>query len=134
MVTAAVAEGQMAHLAKKAIDARQAVRIAERFVRENGYTDFVPDDPSQLVPESVEFSRDRRDWLKNRQSTLKPKAVGYLKDSGSKSKGWIVGFALVKPRNSTRPVGRAVTMDARGHNVRVEHKGFLLDGLEPRAE
>jgi hypothetical protein len=31
-------------LAKGTIDARQAVAIAERFVRENGYTDFVPDD------------------------------------------------------------------------------------------
>jgi hypothetical protein len=61
-------------------------------------------------------------------------AVGHLKGSRSNLKGWTVGFALVKPRDSTRPVGRAVTMDARGHNVRVEHVGFYLEGLEPRPD
>jgi hypothetical protein len=134
MVTAGVAEGQVARRAKKAIDARQAVRIAERFVRRNGYTDFIPDDPRQLVPESIEFSRDRRDWLKARHNTLKPKAVGYLKGSRNNSKGWTVGFALVKPTDSTPAVGRAVTMDARGHNLRVEHMGFYLDSLESRPD
>jgi hypothetical protein len=130
VMTAGVAEGQVARRAKKAIDARQAVRIAERFVRENGYTDFIPVDPRQLNPESIEFSHGRRDWLKGRHNTLKPKSVGHLKGP----KGWTVGFALVKPRDPTRPVGRAVTMDARGRNVRVEHMGFNLDGLEPRPD
>jgi hypothetical protein len=134
MVTAGVAERQVARRAKKAIDARQAVWIAEQFVRENGYTDFIPVDPRQLVPESIEFSRDRRDWLKGRHNTLKPKAVGYLKGSRNNPEGWTVGFALVKPRDSTRAVGRAVTMDARGHNVRVEHMGFYLDSLESRPD
>jgi hypothetical protein len=134
MATAGVAEGQVARRAKKAIDARQAVQIAERFVRENGYTDFIPDDPRQLVPESMEFSRDRRDWLKGRHNTLKPKAVGYRKGSRNDPKGWTVGFALVKPSDATRAVGRAVTMDTRGRSVRVEHMGFYLERLETRPD
>jgi hypothetical protein len=80
-LAAGVARGQVPRRAKRAIDARQAVRIAERFVRENGYTDFIPDDPRRLVPESIEFSRNRRDWLKARHNELKPQAVGYRNGS-----------------------------------------------------
>src|SRR4051794_6037922 len=65
-LAAGAAWGQVPRRAKGAIDARQAVRIAERFVRENGYTDFVPVGPRRLVPESIEFSRDPRVWLKER--------------------------------------------------------------------
>jgi hypothetical protein len=118
----------------KAIDARQAVRIAERFVRENGYTDFVPKEPRRLVPESIEFSRDRRAWLEERHNQLKPRAVGYREGSRNDPQGWTVGFAPVKPADGGRPVGRAVTMDAKGRRVRVEHMGFNLERLEPRAD
>jgi hypothetical protein len=130
MIVIALLAGGFAWL--RPLTADEVVRIAERFVRENGYTDFTPDDSRQLVPESIEFSRDRRDRLKRRHNTLKPKAVGYLTGSRNNPEGWTVGFARVKPSDSTQPVGRAVTMDARGHAVRVEHKDFYLDGLEPR--
>jgi hypothetical protein len=133
-LAAGVARGQVPRRAKRAIDARQAVRIAERFVRENGYTDFIPDDPRRLVPESIEFSRNRRDWLKSRHNELKPQAVGYRNGSRNDPKGWTVGFALVKPTDATPPVGRAVTMDARGRRVRVEHMDFYLRRLEPRPD
>jgi hypothetical protein len=116
------------------IDARQAVGIAERFVRENGCTDFVPDDLSRLVPESIEFSANPRDWVKGRHNELKPQAVGYRKGSPNDPEGWTVGFALVDPMNETRGVGRAVTMDAKGRRARVEHMGVDLKGLEPRPD
>ncbi len=116
------------------IDARQAVRIAERFVRENSYTDFVPDDLSRLVPESIEFSANPRDWVKGRHNELKPQAVGYRKGSRNDPEDWTVGFALVDPMNVTTDVGRAVTMDAKGRRARVEHMGFDLKGLEPRPD
>ena len=113
--------------------ARQAVAIAERFVRENGYTDFVPDDLRRLVPESIEFSR-ARNWLKDRHNTLKPQAVGFRKGSRNDREGWTVGFELVDPTNVTPATGRAVTMDAKGHRIRVEHMGFFLKGLDPRPD
>ena len=106
-------------LAKGTIDARQAVAIAERFVRENGYTDFVPDDLRCLVPESIEFSREPRNWLKGRHNQLKPQAVGFRKGSRNDREGWTVGFELVDPTNVTPATGRAVTMDAK----RAPHQG-----------
>jgi hypothetical protein len=130
---------QIARHGKETINARQAVRIAERFVRANGYTDFVPDDANRLIPESLEFSRDRRDWLKQRHNTLKPRAVGYRKGARNEPKGWMVGFELVDPFEDQRiidqrRIGRGVTMDARGRGVMVQHMGFFLDGLEPRPD
>lgn len=133
-MAAGEARGQASRREKGTIDARQAVRIAERFVRENGYTDFIPKDPRRLVPESLEFSRDRRDWLKSRHNSLKSQSVGYRKGSRNDPKGWTVGFAPVKPLDEERPVGRAVTMDARGRRVRVEHMDLYLERLEPRPD
>jgi hypothetical protein len=129
------AQSQAARRSKGAVDARQAVRIAERFVRSNGYTDFVPKDPSRLTPETLEFSGDQRAWLKGRHNTLKPRAVGFSEGARNHPKGWTVGFELVEPiGDGKRAIGRAVTMDERGHHLRVQHMGFYLDGLKPRPE
>jgi hypothetical protein len=131
-----VASGsQAARRSKRAIDPRQAIRISERFVRQNGYTEFVPDDPSRLAPESFGFSRDKRVWLRQRHNTLKPRAAGFLEGARNYPKGWTVGFELVKPiADGKEPIGRAVTMDAMGHHVTVQHMGFYLDSLRPRPE
>ena len=43
MIVIALLAGGFAWL--RPLTADEAVRIAERFVRENGYTDFTPDDP-----------------------------------------------------------------------------------------
>ena len=67
----------------KTIDARQAVRIAERFVHDNGYTDFTPDDLRRIAPESFNFSRNPYDWFKSRHGLLKPQAVGYRRAPGT---------------------------------------------------
>jgi hypothetical protein len=122
------------HLPKGVIDARQAVRIAERFVRQNGYTDFVPDDLRRLLPETLEFSSKPSTWLKQRHNTLTPLAVGYRKGARNERDGWTVGFALVDPINGDPEIGMGVTMDARGRNVTMQHMGFFLKGLEPRPE
>jgi hypothetical protein len=135
MLIEGVAWGQVARRGRGLIDARRAVRIAEGFVRENGYTDYVPEDISLLVPESMEFSRNRRDWLRQRHNTLRPRAVGYQKGGRNDPKGWTIGFELVNPiRENADRVGRAVTMDARGRRLTVQHMGFYLDGLEPRPD
>jgi hypothetical protein len=73
MIVIALLAGGFAWL--RPLTADEAVRIAERFVRENGYTDFTPDDARQLVPESIEFSRDRRDRLERRHNTMRRNAV-----------------------------------------------------------
>ncbi len=49
--------------------------IAEQFVRENGYTDFVPTDLAALQPEGIEFvARDQ--WPRNAANSLLPAAKG----------------------------------------------------------
>jgi hypothetical protein len=129
------AHDQAPRRSRGVIDARQAVRIAERFVRLNGYTDFVPNDPSRLTPETLEFSGDQHVRLKERHNTLKPRAIGFREGARNYPKGWTVGFELVEPiGDGKRAVGRAVTMDERGHHLRVQHMGFYLDGLKPRPD
>ena len=117
----------------KRIDAKKAIAIAEQFVRENGYTEFVPQDASKIDPESIEFFDDEKDWLKQRHNTLSPKALGYRNGGRNDPAGWIVGFALIEPMKNT-DIGQAITMDEHGENVIVQHMGFSLSGLKPRPE
>jgi hypothetical protein len=113
------------------IDAAQAIRIAEAFVHDNGYTDFEPPDARKLVPESFErFGRE--EWIALRRNTLRPRAVGYLEGEMRDPSGWTVGFERVKAPNSR--LGRAVTMDAHGGMVRMQHREFRLTALKPRPE
>jgi hypothetical protein len=128
--------GQAARRSKGAIDARQAIRIAERFVRQNGgYTEFVPNDPSRLAPETLEFSRDQRVWLRERHNTLKPRAVGFREGARNHPEGWTVGFELVRRIGGGKEaIGRAVTMDAGGRHLTVQHMGFHLDSFKPRPD
>jgi hypothetical protein len=112
------------------IDARDALRIAEAFIRENGYTDFVPEDLSKLAPESFE-RKEKSEWLARRHQTLNASAVGYWKGGKNDPNGWTVGFSFANsPRNSDR--GRAVTMDENGGNLVVQHKDLILSHLNPR--
>jgi hypothetical protein len=116
----------------KEIDAAQAIKIAEQFVRENGYTDFVPQDASLLTPESIEFS-GREEWVAERHDTLVPRAVGYLRRGKDDKSGWTVGFKYVKP-SEDRGAGRAVTMDKHGKRLVVQHKDLVLKNLVRRPE
>jgi len=51
----------------------KAVRIAEEFVAQNGYTDL-PADKSKIAHETVEFARNLDELLKMRANTLERKA------------------------------------------------------------
>ena len=113
------------------IDVTQAIAIAEKFVHDNAYTDFKPDDPSKLTPESIEWTK-RDTWIDRRFNTIRSKAIGYSKGAGSYFDGWTIGFELTNPGN--RNLGRAVTMDARGGMLRMQHKDLLLDKLLPRPD
>jgi hypothetical protein len=113
------------------IDAAQAVKIAEQFVRDNGYTDYIPPDTNKLVPESYE-RLGREDWIARRRNTLRPLALGYFEGARRDPSGWTVGFEYVEP--SDRGLGRAVTMDERGGLLRMQHQDLRLKFLRPRPE
>lgn len=116
---------------RRPIDAAQAVALAEQFVRANGYTDFVPPDPSKLASESIEHL-DPEQWAAHRHNTLKPRAVGYLASGKMEAPGWTIAFDHAKPAND-RESGRAVTMDEFGGQLRVEHKDLWLTNPALRA-
>ena len=115
---------------RKVIDPRDALRIAEAFIRENGYTDFVPEDLSKLAPESFERTA-RSEWPGRRHQTLNARAVGYFKGGKNDTNGWTVGFSYAKAP-SNPGLGRAVTMDEHGGNLVVQHKDLMLSYLKPR--
>ena len=113
----------------KPIDAATAVKLAEGFVRVNGYTDFEPPDPAKLAPETLEMS-PRGDWAAFRRGTLRPRAVGYLAEGKDGPDSWTVGFEYAdRPAGASN--GRAVTMDAAGKKLVVQHKDLRMDILEP---
>jgi hypothetical protein len=115
---------------RKPIDAPRAVEIAERFVRENGYTDFVPQDASKLTAESFERS-ERGEWIARRHNKLRPRALGYMARGKDSKRGWTVGFEPVSP-SANAGTGRAVTMDEYGEGLTVQHKDLILKNLKPR--
>ena len=128
----------------------KAIRIAEEFVAQNGYTDL-PAVKSKITYETVEFYSNLDELLKSRTNTLERKAYGILyKASGTKmgEKGWTVVFqsrevsgdyyksinqqTSKKITKENYPIGRAVTMDANFQNLLVEHKMFPLQNVDKR--
>jgi hypothetical protein len=127
-----VKQGLPPGAAARPVDGGEAVRIAEQFVRENGYTGLPPIDPATLQPEGIEYG-DRDQWPAHRANTLLPVAKGIRRGAVNDPKGWTVGFAYVKPLRDTS-IGRAVTMDEFGEHVRMQHQDFRLDSLRSGAK
>ena len=92
----------------------EAVRLAERFVRVNGYTDLPPD-RSRLVPESVVYSTSADEELNHRRNTLEKSAVGA---AGGVDR-WVVYFQYQHRDTEYR---RAVVMDVGGGHVHIMHQ------------
>ena len=110
------------------INALQAVKIAEQFVRENGYTDYVPPDSSKLKGESIEWE-DREKWIAQRHNTVRSRALGYLERVWDQSSGWMVAFEYLPSARGSAP---GVSMDRYGGRLRMEHKDVNLKLFLPR--
>jgi len=113
------------------LEAHEAIRLAECFIIQNGYTDLPPiDDRSNLTPESVEPGTDEF-GLQMRHDSLERRAYGFMHGGN----GSLIVFRLKQQSHevhhnnegSTYRVGRAVTMDAYGRQMRMQHQGFFLD-------
>ncbi len=108
----------------KVLNRQQAVQAAEKFIVQNGYTNLPPlPGNTKLAPESLEWTSDRAEMLKERYNTLERKAYGFVAHGKGKP-GWTIVFRYKhgsNPRN-----GRAVTMDLDGQNKRVQHVDFIL--------
>lgn len=114
------------------LEPEEVVYLAECFIIQNGYTDLPPlADKSKLTPENLFPGTD--DWgLKMRHDSLERKAYSYahVERYGD---GWEVMFRY-KPHLDTVKfygerlayIGRAVSMDAYGKRMRVEHSDYPL--------
>jgi hypothetical protein len=121
---------------KKKLDATEAIRLAECFIAQNGYTDVNPTvDQRQLAQESVDPGTDEL-GMRMRRDSLERNAYGYARGARL-SDGWTVLFrkkykaeqAKLIPNYEERikKTGRAVTMDAYGRAITIEHQDFYLD-------
>jgi hypothetical protein len=99
----------------------EAVDVAERFVRDNGYTDAPADELKvDLDFESVEFTANREELLLQRKNSLQPKAIG----ARPTSEGWGVAFDYFKPQTDTC---RVVVMRHDGSAIRVQHQDGIRE-------
>ena len=109
-------------------DEAKAVRLAEEFIKINGYTG-APADKEHLSYESIEWEGDRDKMLAGRKNTLEAKAYGVTQGGKGTDKGWTVvfryQFSKVDKRQN-RKNGRAVTMDENFENLIVRHEDFIL--------
>jgi hypothetical protein len=115
---------------KRGLSEEGAVRLAEQFIAQNGYTNLPPD-RSKLVYETIEWESDIDEMLKERRDTLERKAYGVVRGRKGGAPGWTVVFRYRHPSSKQmRKNGRAVTMNLDGSEMRVEHVDFILKYVE----
>lgn len=113
----------------------EAIRLAECFIIQNGYTDAKLPDNTKLRPESV--NPEMNDLtMSMRHDSLERAAYGYMR-STKHADGWIVVFRKKRKTEVAKLIpdyeerikrtGRAVSMDAYGRAIEVEHQDFSLD-------
>jgi hypothetical protein len=116
---------------EKKLNEAEAVRLAEQFIAQNGYTDLPPD-KSKLAYESIEWESNIDEMLRQRRNTLEPKAYGVVRERKN-APGWTVVFRYKhRATGQMRGNGRAVTMNLDGSKMRVEHVDFTLKYVDKK--
>jgi cell division protein FtsL len=120
------------HAQKRGLSETEAIKLAERFIAQNGYTDLPPE-KDKLANESFELAESVEEMLKMRRDTIEPKAYGISSGRKGGSPGWTVVFRYKHPSGQQmRRNGRAVTMNLDGGKMRVEHVDFILKKVDKR--
>jgi len=108
----------------KRLSESEAIKKAEQFVIEQGYTDLPPtEEKSKLKPEAV-FGGTDAPSLALRRNTLERSAYGVLK-AERMSGYWIVVFCYSVQPDSNR--ARAVSVHPFGKDVKIQHQDFNLE-------
>src|SRR5713101_4825602 len=116
----------VAHAQKRRLTEAQAIKLAEHFIAQNGYTDLPPD-KAKLAYETIEWESNVDEMLKERHDMLQRGAYGVVRGRKAGSAGWTVVFRYKHPTDrEERSLGRAVTMNLDGRAARVEHVDFIL--------
>jgi hypothetical protein len=125
---------------KKPLSETEAIRLAEAFVINNGYTNLPPvKDLSKLAYESLDFTNPN-EALNARRNTLERKAYGVKAGNVGRS-GWTIVFRYNVSNKQSRKlipnyeqhikeIGRAVTMSIDGSEIRMQHQDIYLKGLK----
>lgn len=117
----------------QAITRAQAIALAERYVRENGYTDQ-PAVRERLDPESLDWNLPREQALQMRANTLKGKAIGAQAGGRNSEPGWGVAFDYAGSM-SDPSICRVVTMDPYGKGLVMQHqdgrRSYWVDAPTP---
>ena len=100
------------------ISIQQAIKIAEQFIIDNGYTDQTAD-LNKFVPELLENPEDMQTIIQRRKSTVQSTAIG-AKLAGDQ---WSITF----PTTNNEASGRVVSMDTQGNNVKMQHQEVLIE-------
>ena len=120
----------------KRIGEADAIRIAEAFVADNGYTDRPATRTGNDVSHESIDDADPAERLRSRHNTLKGKACRVAPgDAWSNADGWTVVFCYNTERYRDDPEisrlivdrGRAVVMGPDGHDPRILHVNIALD-------
>jgi hypothetical protein len=100
-----------------------AVRLAEYFVRGNGYTDQGGIFPANKITlESIESYTTLDAILASRKGTLESAVC--LARYADETATWLVVFRYKNSRDPSH--GRAVTMDSHGGNIKMNHQDIIL--------
>ena len=114
----------------KKLSEAQAVALAEKFIAQNGYTDLPPE-KDKIVYESLKLWPKVDEMLRRRHNSLKREAYGLSRGRKNGAPGWTVVFQAAGD-DGKGVQGRAVTMNADGRKMRVEHVPFILRRVEKR--
>jgi hypothetical protein len=124
---------------RKTLTEAEAIRLAEQFVVENGYTDLpAMKDKAKLSYEGIDSS-DPDVRLRERYNTLERKA--YAVRGGNTTNHWTILFRYNANNEKYRRIvpdyehhiknaGRAVTMNADGSGIRMAHQDALFEGAK----
>jgi len=126
---------------KKEISEPEAIRLAEEFIIDNGYTDLPPsEDKSKLKCESVNCGLDEWSMKSIRHNSLLRGAYGVWRyDAKKRGKGsWTVVFrkncdhpefrrTVPDWEKMCKTQGRAVTMDLYGNDLHMIHQDCYLE-------
>ncbi len=115
----------------------EAIRRAEVFVKENGYT-LAPAEPDRYVPGLLDRALPLERVMALRKNTFSPLAVGITDRTVTGEPGWTVAFAFTEkfaaqpPPNGQGPRGGrggGVTVFEDGR-IRMEHKDLLMANVQ----
>ena len=107
-------------------DDRFAIRCAEHFIAEQGYTASPPTvDTNSVVPEGIEWSSSKAEWLARRRGTLASHAAGVCVRTDD-------GRYTVVFHGPDGGGARGVTLDATFGSLRVEHQNFRFEVVQKR--